>query len=74
MEAARAVLKNFNPVQQRELVVEALYKAFPKPILSMVNVLDRKKETIFISILNSLLKISCIFLLGETRTDQNDVT
>ncbi|CAM8976655.1 hypothetical protein QQ045_030767 [Rhodiola kirilowii] len=36
VEAARSASKNFNPVQQRELVVEALYKAFPKPILSMI--------------------------------------
>uniref|UniRef100_A0A7N0UDN2 Beta-carotene isomerase D27-like C-terminal domain-containing protein n=1 Tax=Kalanchoe fedtschenkoi TaxID=63787 RepID=A0A7N0UDN2_KALFE len=36
VEAARAASKNFNPAQQRELVTEALHKAVPKPILSLI--------------------------------------
>ncbi|KAK9281248.1 hypothetical protein L1049_004144 [Liquidambar formosana] len=35
VEAARVVSRNFNPIQQRELVIQALDKAFPRPILSL---------------------------------------
>ncbi|XXG68225.1 hypothetical protein AAC387_Pa06g1363 [Persea americana] len=39
IEAAAAVSLNFNPIQQQELVLQSLQKAFPKPILSMIRTL-----------------------------------
>ncbi|KAL5860156.1 hypothetical protein ACOSQ3_001450 [Xanthoceras sorbifolium] len=36
VEAATAVSRNCNTSEQRELVIEALEKAFPRPILSMI--------------------------------------
>ncbi|OWM75212.1 hypothetical protein CDL15_Pgr023733 [Punica granatum] len=36
VEAARAVYKNFNPIQQRELVILALQKAFPSTVLNLI--------------------------------------
>lgn len=37
VEAATEVSRNFSPVKQHELVIQALKKAFPKPILSMAS-------------------------------------
>ncbi|XAR61152.1 Beta-carotene isomerase [Bertholletia excelsa] len=39
VEAARAASHNFDSTQQRELVVKALERAFPAPILAMVRML-----------------------------------
>jgi hypothetical protein len=36
VEAARVASQKFNPIQQREVVIQALEKAFPRPILSLV--------------------------------------
>ncbi|EXB26555.1 hypothetical protein L484_012546 [Morus notabilis] len=37
VEAATAVSRNFDATKQRELVIQALEKAFPRPILSLAN-------------------------------------
>ncbi|CBI25060.3 hypothetical protein AAG906_021322 [Vitis piasezkii] len=39
VEAAAMVSRNFDPIQQCELVIEALNKAFPSPILSLIRTL-----------------------------------
>ncbi|XAR58589.1 Beta-carotene isomerase [Bertholletia excelsa] len=39
LEAARAAFRGFNPVQQREMVMQALNKAFPRPILDLIKTL-----------------------------------
>ncbi|PON94996.1 Beta-carotene isomerase D27-like [Trema orientale] len=39
VEAAAAASRNFGPTKQRELVIQALEKAFPKPILSLIRTL-----------------------------------
>ncbi|KAK4801764.1 hypothetical protein SAY86_022251 [Trapa natans] len=36
VEAATAVYKNYNPILQRELVILALQRAFPRPILALI--------------------------------------
>ncbi|XP_019454591.1 PREDICTED: beta-carotene isomerase D27, chloroplastic-like isoform X2 [Lupinus angustifolius] len=35
-EAAIMASQKLNPIQQREVVIESLYKAFPRPILSLI--------------------------------------
>ncbi|XP_059625936.1 beta-carotene isomerase D27, chloroplastic [Cornus florida] len=46
VEAVRVVSKNFNPTQQSELVIQALDKAFPRPILSLMRtMLSQSKFT-----------------------------
>lgn len=37
VEAARAASHKFNPIQQREVVIQALERAFPRPILSLAS-------------------------------------
>ncbi|XP_057483486.1 beta-carotene isomerase D27, chloroplastic-like [Actinidia eriantha] len=39
VEAATAATRSFNPIQQREIVIKALEKAFPRPILAMIRTL-----------------------------------
>ncbi|XP_024018803.1 beta-carotene isomerase D27, chloroplastic [Morus notabilis] len=39
VEAATAVSRNFDATKQRELVIQALEKAFPRPILSLIRTL-----------------------------------
>ncbi|XP_062085148.1 beta-carotene isomerase D27, chloroplastic isoform X2 [Humulus lupulus] len=39
VEAATAASKSFGPSKQRELVIQALEKAFPRPILSLIKTL-----------------------------------
>ncbi|KAI4301182.1 hypothetical protein L6164_034487 [Bauhinia variegata] len=39
VEAARAASQNFNPVQQKQVVIQALDKAFPRPILTLIRTL-----------------------------------
>ncbi|KAF5482311.1 hypothetical protein F2P56_002892 [Juglans regia] len=39
VEAARMASQNFNPIQQREVVIHALERAFPRPILSLIKTL-----------------------------------
>ncbi|KAM5563620.1 beta-carotene isomerase D27, chloroplastic [Rosa sericea] len=39
VEAASAASRNFNPEKQREIVVQALQGAFPRPILSLIKAL-----------------------------------
>ncbi|XP_062148989.1 beta-carotene isomerase D27, chloroplastic [Alnus glutinosa] len=36
VEAARIASQKFNPIQQREIVIQALQIAFPRPILSLI--------------------------------------
>lgn len=35
--AAKAVLRNFDQAQQRAIVIQALERAFPRPILTMAS-------------------------------------
>lgn len=37
VEAASAASRNFSPEKQREIVIQALQSAFPRPILSLVS-------------------------------------
>lgn len=37
VEAAKAVLRNFDQAQQRAIVIQALERAFPRPILTMAS-------------------------------------
>lgn len=37
VEAATVASKKFSPIQQQEVVLDALDRAFPKPILSVVS-------------------------------------
>ncbi|CAK9157311.1 unnamed protein product [Ilex paraguariensis] len=37
VEAAKVASRNFNPTQQQKIIIEALDKAFPKPILYLAN-------------------------------------
>nr|POE97518.1 beta-carotene isomerase d27, chloroplastic [Quercus suber] len=37
VEAARVASQKFNPIQQREVVIEALERAFPRPILYLIS-------------------------------------
>lgn len=37
VEAATAASRNFDATKQRELVIQALEKAFPRPILSLAS-------------------------------------
>ncbi|KAI6674808.1 hypothetical protein NL676_002714 [Syzygium grande] len=39
VEAASAVYRSFNPTEHRELVISALERAFPRPILNMIRTL-----------------------------------
>lgn len=39
VEAARMASRKFNPIQQREIVIQALQRAFPRPILSLIKAL-----------------------------------
>ncbi|XP_042971830.1 beta-carotene isomerase D27, chloroplastic-like [Carya illinoinensis] len=39
VEAARVASQNFNPIQQREVVIYALERAFPRAILSLIKTL-----------------------------------
>ncbi|KAJ7977324.1 beta-carotene isomerase D27, chloroplastic-like [Quillaja saponaria] len=39
VEAAAVVSQNFNPIQQQEIVIQALDRAFPKPILTLIRTL-----------------------------------
>ncbi|KAK7840407.1 beta-carotene isomerase D27, chloroplastic isoform X1 [Quercus suber] len=39
VEAARVASQKFNPIQQREVVIEALERAFPRPILYLIRTL-----------------------------------
>ncbi|XP_052170006.1 beta-carotene isomerase D27, chloroplastic isoform X2 [Diospyros lotus] len=39
VEAATVASQSFNPIQQREVVIKALNKAFPRPILTMIRTL-----------------------------------
>ncbi|CAB4291619.1 unnamed protein product [Prunus armeniaca] len=47
VEAATATSRKFNPAKQRELVIQALDSAFPKPIFSLANFDDMSCEMIF---------------------------
>ncbi|KAL2953077.1 hypothetical protein AAZX31_19G146300 [Glycine max] len=37
VEAATVAKQKFDPIQQQEVIIQALHKAFPKPILSLVS-------------------------------------
>lgn len=37
VEATKAVLRNFDQAQQRAIVIQALERAFPRPILTMAS-------------------------------------
>ncbi|XP_057509177.1 beta-carotene isomerase D27, chloroplastic-like [Actinidia eriantha] len=39
VEAATEAWHNFNPIQQHEIIIKALEKAFPRPILAMIRTL-----------------------------------
>ncbi|KAJ1433124.1 putative beta-carotene isomerase D27, chloroplastic [Sesbania bispinosa] len=39
VEATIMAKQKFNPIQQREVVIQALHRAFPKPILSLIKAL-----------------------------------
>ncbi|KAK7285284.1 hypothetical protein RJT34_20049 [Clitoria ternatea] len=39
VEAATVAKLKFNPIQQQEVVIQALHRAFPKPILSLIKTL-----------------------------------
>ncbi|KAL4604684.1 hypothetical protein ACB092_10G207800 [Castanea dentata] len=39
VEAARVASQKFNPIQQREVVIDALERAFPRPILYLIRTL-----------------------------------
>jgi beta-carotene isomerase len=39
VEAATAASRNFDPLKQRELMIQALDRAFPRPILSLIRML-----------------------------------
>ncbi|XP_038717784.1 beta-carotene isomerase D27, chloroplastic [Tripterygium wilfordii] len=42
--AATATYRNFNPIQQHELVIQALGLAFPKPIMTMIRTMLPKAQ------------------------------
>jgi len=37
VEAATVAKQKFDPIQQQEVIIQALHKALPKPILSLVS-------------------------------------
>ncbi|XP_041009002.1 beta-carotene isomerase D27, chloroplastic-like [Juglans microcarpa x Juglans regia] len=39
VEAAKVASQNFNPIQQKEVIIQALERAFPRPILSLIKIL-----------------------------------
>ncbi|XP_020225065.1 beta-carotene isomerase D27, chloroplastic isoform X3 [Cajanus cajan] len=44
VEAATVAKHNFDPIQQQEVVIQALHKAFPKPILSFIKTILRPSK------------------------------
>ncbi|CAM8965149.1 unnamed protein product [Rhodiola kirilowii] len=72
VEATRATSKNFTPIQQRELVMEALYKAFPKPILSLIRMVlpDSKFKREYFAVFTTLF---FTWLIGPSKVTESEL-
>ena len=63
VEAARVASQKFNPIQQREVVIKALERAFPRPILYLVSPFNHLPCFFYIEVPGLLKKTTCIFVL-----------
>ena len=63
VEAARVASQKFNPIQQREVVIKALERAFPRPILYLVSPFNYLPCFFYIEVPGLLKKTTCIFVL-----------
>ncbi|XP_029129234.1 beta-carotene isomerase D27, chloroplastic isoform X2 [Cajanus cajan] len=64
VEAATVAKHNFDPIQQQEVVIQALHKAFPKPILSFVRESEvngrREKNIVYVKKCRFLEETNCV--------------
>lgn len=70
VEAARVASQNFNPIQQREVVIHALERAFPRPILSLASPFTfqfLQKISVEENDLFSCIRLNSSFLFFSTR-------
>ncbi|KAG4916130.1 hypothetical protein JHK87_053687 [Glycine soja] len=66
VEAATVAKQKFDPIQQQEVIIQALHKAFPKPILSLVSSL--------LIISHDFDDMSCEMIFGQEPPASTDDT
>ncbi|KAK2657068.1 hypothetical protein Ddye_010120 [Dipteronia dyeriana] len=72
VEAARAVSLNFNPVQQHQLVIQALEKAFPKQLLYLIRmILPQSKFTR--ELFAAFTTVFFVWLVGPCEAKESEV-
>ncbi|KAJ4727393.1 beta-carotene isomerase D27, chloroplastic-like [Melia azedarach] len=72
VEAAKAVSRNFNPIEQRELVTAALEKAFPRPILTMIRTMlpESKLAREFFAVFTTIF---FVWLIGPCEVRESEL-